>query len=273
MDADRRPRIIAVSNNKGGVAKTTSTVNLGACFAEMGHRTLIIDLDPQGNASSSLGIDTRDLEHTVYDVLIQDTPLEDAIEPTAVKNLFLAPSNINLAGAEIELVAAFGRESRLKMSIEPIADQWDFILIDCPPSVGLLTVNALTAASEILTPVQTEYIPLEGIDILLKNLHLIRKNLNPSLPDPTFICVMYQRTKLADQVVEELRGKFGNRVDQRVFMTIGCCVLSSLVLLRRFFSRNSSYARRMPSTRTPVPIYMVASLRGTASASAVSCLT
>jgi chromosome partitioning protein len=208
MDAPRGPRIIAVSNNKGGVAKTTSTVNLGACFAELGYRTLIIDLDPQGNASSSLGIDTRDLEHTVYDVLIQETPLEDAIEPTAVKNLFLAPSNINLAGAEIELVPAFGRESRLRMAIEPVADQWDFILIDCPPSVGLLTVNALTAA--------TEYIPLEGIDILLKNLHLIRKNLNPSLPDPTFLCVMYQRTNLADQVVEELRAKFGDRVLETV---------------------------------------------------------
>jgi chromosome partitioning protein len=162
MDAPAAgPRIIAVSNNKGGVAKTTSTVNLGACLAEMGYRTLIIDLDPQGNASSSLGIDTRDLEHTIYDVLIQDVPLEDAVEPTAVKGLFLVPSNINLAGAEIELVPAFGRESRLKMAIEPVADQWDFILIDCPPSVGLLTVNALTAATEILTPVQTEYIPQE----------------------------------------------------------------------------------------------------------------
>ena len=210
------PRIIAVSNNKGGVAKTTSTVNLGACFAEMGFRTLIIDLDPQGNASSSLGIDTRDLEYTIYDVLIQEVPLEDAVEPTAVKNLFVVPSNINLAGAEIELVPAFGRESRLKNAISPVAEQWDYILIDCPPSVGLLTVNALTAASEILTPVQTEYIPLEGIDILLKNLHLIRKNLNPALPDPTFLCVMYQRTNLADQVVAELRNKFGDRVYETV---------------------------------------------------------
>jgi len=131
------PRIIAVSNNKGGVAKTTSTVNLGACFAEMGLRTLIIDLDPQGNASSSLGIDTRDLENTIYDVLIQEVPLEDAVEPTAVKNLFIVPSNINLAGAEIELVSAFGRENRLRNAIAPVADQWDYVLIDCPPSVGL----------------------------------------------------------------------------------------------------------------------------------------
>ena len=146
------PRIIAVSNNKGGVAKTTSTVNLGACFAEMGLRTLIIDLDPQGNASSSLGIDTRDLENTIYDVLIQEVPLEDAVEPTAVKNLFIVPSNINLAGAEIELVSAFGRENRLRNAIAPVADQWDYVLIDCPPSVGLLTVNALTAATEIITP-------------------------------------------------------------------------------------------------------------------------
>jgi chromosome partitioning protein len=119
------PRIIAVSNNKGGVAKTTSTVNLGACFAEMGMRTLIIDLDPQGNASSSLGIDTRDLENTIYDVLIQEVPLEDAVEPTAVKNLFIVPSNINLAGAEIELVSAFGREGRLRNAIAPVADQWE----------------------------------------------------------------------------------------------------------------------------------------------------
>ncbi len=210
------PRIIAVSNNKGGVAKTTSTVNLGACFAEMGFRTLIIDLDPQGNASSSLGIDTRDLENTIYDVLIQEVPLEDAVEPTAVKNLFIVPSNINLAGAEIELVSAFGREGRLRNAIAPVADQWDYILIDCPPSVGLLTVNALTAATEIITPVQTEYIPLEGIEILLKNLHLIRKNLNPNLPDPTFLCVMYMRNNLADQVVEELRNKFGARVYETV---------------------------------------------------------
>lgn len=210
------PRIIAVSNNKGGVAKTTSTVNLGACFAEMGMRTLIIDLDPQGNASSSLGIDTRDLENTIYDVLIQEVPLEDAVEPTAVKNLFIVPSNINLAGAEIELVSAFGRENRLRNAIAPVADQWDYILIDCPPSVGLLTVNALTAATEIITPVQTEYIPLEGIEILLKNLHLIRKNLNPNLPDPTFLCVMYMRNNLADQVVAELRNKFGERVYKTV---------------------------------------------------------
>jgi len=210
------PRIIAVSNNKGGVAKTTSTVNLGACFAEMGLRTLIIDLDPQGNASSSLGIDTRDLENTIYDVLIQEVPLEDAVEPTAVKNLFIIPSNINLAGAEIELVSAFGRENRLRNAIAPVADQWDYVLIDCPPSVGLLTVNALTAATEIITPVQTEYIPLEGIEILLKNLHLIRKNLNPSLPDPTFLCVMYMRNNLADQVVAELRNKFGERVYKTV---------------------------------------------------------
>ena len=171
---------------------------------------------PTGNASSSLGIDTRDLEHTIYDVLIQDVALEDAIEPTAVKNLFLAPSNINLAGAEIELVSAFGRESRLKNAIAPVAEQWDFILIDCPPSVGLLTVNALTAANEILTPVQTEYIPLEGIDILLKNLHLIRKNLNPLLPDPRFLCVMYMRNNLADQVIAELRGRFAERVYETV---------------------------------------------------------
>ena len=149
-----------MANQKGGVGKTTTTANLAVSLAAQMQRVFVVDLDPQGNASSSLGIDTRDLENTIYDVLIQEVPLEDAVEPTAVKNLFIVPSNINLAGAEIELVSAFGRENRLRNAIAPVADQWDYVLIDCPPSVGLLTVNALTPATEIIPPVQTDYIPL-----------------------------------------------------------------------------------------------------------------
>ena len=135
-----------MANQKGGVGKTTTTINLGACLAEQGYRVLLIDLDPQGNASTGLGLNTRDMETSIYDVLLHETPLEDCLAPTAVKNLFVAPSNLDLAGAEIELVPAMGRETRLKKAIEAIIDQFDYVLIDCPPSLGLLTVNGLTAA-------------------------------------------------------------------------------------------------------------------------------
>ncbi|MFM7746131.1 MAG: ParA family protein, partial [Actinomycetota bacterium] len=195
MDAPRGPRIIAVSNIKGGVAKTTSTVNLGACFAEMGYRTLVIDFDPQGNATEALGVDPREVQKTIYDVLVddQETPVEDAIEATAVKNLFVVPANLNLAGAELELASVIGREKRLKMALDTVADQWDFILIDCQPSVGLLAVNAMTAADEILTPVQTEYQALLGVKNLSNTLRLIRKSVNPDLRGPTYLLTMYQR--------------------------------------------------------------------------------
>ena len=154
------PRVLAVANQKGGVGKTTTTVNLGACLAELGYRTLVIDLDPQGNASTGLGLDTRAVDTSMYDVLLHDQPLEDCIEPTSGKGLFVAPSNLDLAGAEVELVPAFSREQRLKRTIEPVLDQFDFVLIDCPPSLGLLTVNAFAAASEVLVPIQCEYYAL-----------------------------------------------------------------------------------------------------------------
>ena len=163
------PRIIAMANQKGGVGKTTTTINLGACLAEQGYRVLLIDLDPQGNASTGLGLNTRDMDRSVYHVLLDETPLEDCLEPTAVKNLFVAPSNLDLAGAEIELVPAMGRETRLKKAIDAIIDQFDYVLIDCPPSLGLLTVNGLTAAHEVIVPIQCQYYALEGLGQLLRN--------------------------------------------------------------------------------------------------------
>ena len=150
------PRIFAVANQKGGVGKTTTAVNLGASLAHIGLRTLVVDLDPQGNASTGLGLDTRNLETSMYDVIMHELPLEDCIEPSSVKNLFVAPASLDLAGAEIELVPAFSRELRLKRAVEVVKDDYEFVLIDCPPSLGLLTVNGLAAATEVLVPIQCE---------------------------------------------------------------------------------------------------------------------
>ena len=207
------PRIIAIANQKGGVGKTTTTVNLGASLAELGLRTLLIDLDPQGNASTGLGIENRGLEHSMYHVMLHDEPLENVVEPTDVKNLFVAPASLDLAGAEIELVPAFSREQRLKRAIEAVIDDYDYVLIDCPPSLGLLTVNGLSAAKEVLVPIQCEYYALEGLGQLLRNVDLVKKNLNPELEMSTILCVMYDaRTKLSDQVVSEVREHFGDKV-------------------------------------------------------------
>ena len=211
------PRVMAVANQKGGVGKTTTTINLGACLAEIGFRTLIIDLDPQGNASTGLGIDNRNVETSMYHVIMHEAPLENCIEPAAVKNLFVAPASLDLAGTEIELVPAFSRENRLKRAIESVQDDYDYILIDCPPSLGLLTVNGLTAATEVLVPIQCEYYALEGLGQLLRNVDLVRRNLNPTLAVTTIVCVMYDaRTKLADQVVREVREHFGDKVMRTV---------------------------------------------------------
>jgi len=207
------PRVLAVANQKGGVGKTTTAVNLGACLAELGYRTLVIDLDPQGNASTGLGIDTRTLKRSMYDVLMHEVPLQDCVEPAGVTHLFVAPSSLDLAGAEIELVPAFSRELRLRRAIEGVLDQYDFVLIDCPPSLGLLTVNGLAAAAEVLVPIQCEYYALEGLGQLLRNVDLVRRSLNPTLELSTLVCVMYDaRTKLADQVVHEVREHFGDKV-------------------------------------------------------------
>jgi chromosome partitioning protein len=207
------PRVIAIANQKGGVGKTTTTINLGAALAEMGERTLIIDLDPQGNASTGLGVENRGLEVSMYHVLMHDVPIENCIEPTAVKHLFVAPASLDLAGAEIELVPAFSREARLKRALDAVLDEFEYILIDCPPSLGLLTVNGLSAATEVLVPIQCEYYALEGLGQLLRNVDLVRRNLNPQLEVSTILCVMYDaRTKLADQVVDEVREHFGDKV-------------------------------------------------------------
>jgi chromosome partitioning protein len=207
------PRVIAIANQKGGVGKTTTCVNLGACLAELGQRTLIIDLDPQGNATTGLGIENRGLETSMYHVLMHDVPLENCIEPTDVKRLFVAPASLDLAGAEIELVPAFSRETRLRRAIAGLIEDYDYMLIDCPPSLGLLTVNGLSAATEVLVPIQCEYYALEGLGQLLRNVDLVRRNLNPTLEVSTIVCVMYDaRTKLADQVIGEVRDHFGDKV-------------------------------------------------------------
>jgi len=211
------PRVFAVANQKGGVGKTTTTVNLGACFAELGRRVLIIDLDPQANASTGLGLNPRQLDHSLYDVLLQDVPLEDVIEPVSVKNLFVAPASLDLAGAEIELVPAMNRERKLKEAIESVGEDYDIVLIDCPPSLGLLTINGLTAASEVLVPIQTEYYALEGLGQLIRNVDLVTRNLNPTLALSTIVLVMFDaRTKLSGQVADEVREHFGDKVMRNV---------------------------------------------------------
>jgi chromosome partitioning protein len=211
------PRVMAVANQKGGVGKTTTAVNLGACLADIGYRVLVVDLDPQGNASTGLGINIRDLQGSMYDVILHDLPIEDCVEATSVRNLFCAPSSLDLAGAEIELVPAFSRELRLRRALEEVHDDYDFVLIDCPPSLGLLTVNGLAAATEVVVPIQCEYYALEGLGQLLRNVNLVQRNLNPGLELSAIILVMYDaRTKLADQVVSEVREHFGPKVCRNV---------------------------------------------------------
>lgn len=211
------PRSMAVANQKGGVGKTTTAVNLGACLAELGYRVLVCDLDPQANASTGLGVNPRNVATSMYDVMLNDLPLEDCIEPSSVRNLFVAPASLDLAGAEIELVPAFSRELRLRRALEQVADDYDFVLIDCPPSLGLLTVNGLAAANEVVVPVQCEYYALEGLGQLLRNISLVQKNLNPQLELTAIICVMYDaRTKLSSQVVRDVRTHFGDKVCQHV---------------------------------------------------------
>jgi chromosome partitioning protein len=211
------PRVLAVANQKGGVGKTTTTVNLGAALAELDYRVLVIDLDPQGNATTGLGIDARNFELSMYDVIMRDAPLEDAVEPTSLRNLFVAPATIDLAGVEIELVPAFSRELKLKRAVDSVVDDFDFVLIDCPPSLGLITVNGLAAASEVLVPIQCEYYALEGLGQLLRNVHLVSSNLNSALKVTTIVLTMYDaRTRLAIDVATDVREHFPEQVCRNV---------------------------------------------------------
>jgi chromosome partitioning protein len=211
------PRMIAIANQKGGVGKTTTAVNLGAALAESGLRVLVVDLDPQGNASTGLGINPRDVNASIYDVLMHDTPALDAVEPTSLKNLFVIPATLDLAGAEIELVPAFSRELKLKRALDAVRSEYDVVLIDCPPSLGLLTVNGLAAADDVIVPIQCEYYALEGLGQLLRNVALVRSSLNASLEVRGIILTMYDaRTRLAEQVETEVREHFGSKVYKTV---------------------------------------------------------
>src|SRR5919106_2532713 len=211
------PAVLSIGNQKGGGGKTPTAVNLGAALAEEGFRVLVVDLDPQSNATTGLGISSRDIQASVYDVVMNNTALDDCIEPTSLKNLFVAPATIDLAGAEIELVPAFSRELKLRRALDEIRDGYDIVLVDCPPSLGLLTINGLAAGDGVLVPIQCEYYALEGLGQLLRNVGLVRSNLNPGLDVRGIILTMYDaRTRLADQVVEEVRSHFGRRVYETV---------------------------------------------------------
>ncbi len=211
------PLIISIANQKGGVGKTTTAVNLGAALAELDYRVLVIDLDPQGNATTGMGISHRNVEGSIYDVIMNDAPIDDCTEPTSVKNLFVVPATIDLAGAEIELVPAFSRELKLRRALAQIAGSYDFTLIDCPPSLGLLTVNGLAASDDVIVPIQCEYYALEGLGQLLRNVALVKSNLNPALDVRGIVLTMYDaRTKLAEQVEREVRAHFGAKVYRTV---------------------------------------------------------
>ena len=210
-------RIIAVTNQKGGVGKTTTAVNLCAALAEGGQETLLVDMDPQGNAATGAGIDPRAVETSMYQVLLGSAEIVDCIQPTGIEHFDVAPARLEMSGAEIELVSAFSRELKLRYALAPIADDYDYIFIDCPPSLGLLTVNALSAAVEILVPVQCEYYALEGLGQLLHNVEMVREGLNPALVISAIVMVMYDaRTRLAAEVVADVRRHFGDRVCRAV---------------------------------------------------------
>ena len=210
-------KIIAITNQKGGVGKTTTSVNLGASLAALGKRVLLVDIDPQGNTTSGIGVNKADVQYCIYDVLINEINPKDAIVDTAVDNLKIIPATIQLAGAEIELVPTISREVRLKRSLQQVKHLFDYILIDCPPSLGILTVNSLTASDSVIIPIQCEYYALEGLSQLLNSVRLVQKHLNTSLQIEGVLLTMFDaRTNLGIQVIEEVKKYFQTKVYQTV---------------------------------------------------------
>ncbi|WP_332634383.1 ParA family protein [Halalkalibacter flavus] len=206
-------KIIAVANQKGGVGKTTTAVNLSACLAHIGKRVLLVDIDPQGNATSGVGVEKGDVDECVYDILVEDVEAVDVIKSTSVERLDVLPSTIQLSGAEIELVPTISREVRLKRAMSTVAENYDFIFIDCPPSLGLLTINALTASDSVLIPVQCEYYALEGLSQLLNTVRLVQKHLNTDLEiEGVLLTMLDARTNLGIQVIEEVKKYFREKV-------------------------------------------------------------
>jgi chromosome partitioning protein len=205
----RVARVVAITNQKGGVGKTTTAINLSAELARRGKRVLLVDVDPQGNATTGIGIEKSSVEHCIYDVIIKSLPLERIIRPSGVPNLWLAPSTLNLAGAEIELVSAMSRELRLRKALEPVLPQYEHVLIDCPPSLGLLTLNAMSSADALIVPIQAEYFALEGLGQLTAVIELVHRHLNPKVHILGVLVTMFDgRTNLATQVVDEVERYF-----------------------------------------------------------------
>ncbi|MCI6498042.1 MAG: AAA family ATPase [Lachnospiraceae bacterium] len=210
-------RVIAIANQKGGVGKTTTSTNLSASLAELGKKVLVVDIDPQGNATSGLGIDKNNLENTLYELFVGECELEECLISDALENLSVLPSNVNLSGAEIELIGVDKREYILKKNLEKIRDNYDYIIIDCPPSLNILTVNALSAADSVLVPIQCEYYALEGLSQLVYTINLVKKRLNPNLTMEGVVFTMYDaRTNLSLEVVENVK----NNLKQNIYKTI-----------------------------------------------------